>query len=40
MCVSGASRGSMGVATGCGVCIAVCRSAPIVVGIGEDQILT
>lgn len=39
MCIGGTSRGGMGVAVGCGVCVAVCCSASIVVGIGKHQAL-
>lgn len=39
MCIVGTSRGSMGIAVGCGVCVAVCCSASIVVGIGKHQTL-
>lgn len=39
MRVGGTSRGGMGIAVGCGVCVAVCCSASIVVGIGKHQAL-
>ena len=39
VCIGGTSSSSMGVAVGGGMCIAVCCSASIVVGIGKHQAL-
>lgn len=39
MCIGGTTRSCMGVAVGCGMCVAVCRRVSIAMGIGKHQTL-